>query len=247
MEKSTKFIRFLIKRIVFSLLSVFILGSCNKGESEINHHHQPVADAGIGITVVLPVASVMLDGNASNDPDDNITTYEWLQQFGPSFASIATPNEPTTQITGLIEGIYRFELQVTDASGLTSNDFIEINVLLPTGTSELIFNNQVLNNQCYDDRPGVCWINSDSPSYGFFIKNEANSLPDPAITILGVSIRMDTSAVWEQVPANCWSYEAPYPQSNFTYCRSTEGLSVSSWFLSMENLAGRKADIKIVY
>jgi hypothetical protein len=158
-------------------------------------------------------------------------------------------------IKKIVQGFLPFFILVSCNKGRLLSDMINYPPVANPGngktfvdTTVIIFNDQVLSNQCYDDRPGVCWINSDSPSYGFFIKNSANGLPDPATEILSVRIKMDTSSIWEQVPANCWNvYTDPYPQSNFTYCRSTEGLSVSSWFFSMENLTGRKVDVKIIF
>jgi hypothetical protein len=235
------------KKVGLILLSLFVFVSCNKGKTPFKAgNHPPVAHAGEGQTIVLPVTDIFLNGVNSTDQENNIETYEWVQKAGPLYATFTTPNEAKTQVIGLVEGVYQFELKVTDAGGLVSSDNIEIKVLLPTATSEIIFKDQVLVNQCYDDEPGACWINSDSPSYGLFIKDVANALPDTGTAIVSVLIKLDTSGVWEQVPENCFGYY-PYPQSDYTYCYVTEGLSVSSWFLSNENLAGRKADVKIIF
>jgi hypothetical protein len=237
----------LIKKNSLVLLSLFVFVFCNKDKlSSETMNHPPVANAGQGETVILPVTGIFLDAINSTDQDNNIQTYEWVQKAGPLAATIVTPDEAKTQVIGLVDGVYKFELIVTDAGGSVSYDNIEIKVLLPARTSEIIFEDEVLVNQCYDDQPGACAVNSDSPSYGLFIKDVSNALPDTAMPIVSVLIKLDTSTVWEQVPANCLGYD-PYPQSDFTYCYGTEGLSVSSWFLTIENLAGRKADVKILF
>jgi len=210
-------------------------------------NHPPVAIAGPDQTIVLPTNSVTLDGNASTDPDNNITSYAWTKISGPSSFNIANANAARTQVANLVEGVYQFELKVTDAGMLISKDTIGI-MVSPSVATFIIFTNQVLINLCYQpDMPGACWLNGDSPSYGFNIRDTANILPDSANAISGVWVRMDTSSVWEQVPHSCWQVPDPYPQSNFTYCITPDSLSVWSWFLSWKNLAGRKADVKIAF
>jgi hypothetical protein len=211
-------------------------------------NHPPVANAGPDQTITLPTNSVTLDGNGSVDPDNNITNYVWAKISGPSSFNIDNANAVQTQVTNLVEGVYQFELKVTDAGMLVSIDTIGIKVFSAGNTSIIFFTDQVWINLCYQpDIPGACWINSDSPSYGFNINDTANILPDSPSAILGVWVKMDTSSVWEQVPHKCWQFPDPYPQSSFTYCITPNSLSIWSWFFSWENLAGRKADVKIAF
>jgi hypothetical protein len=210
-------------------------------------NHPPVANAGADQMITLPTNTISLDGSGSSDPDNNISSYQWTKISGPLPFSINNTNAVRTQVTNFEQGVYEFELKITDAGGLVSKDTIRITVF-PVTATEIIFTNQVLINLCYQpDVPGACWINGDSPSYGIIISDTANVLPNSSIDILGVWVKMDTSSVWEQVPVNCWQYPAPYPQSNFTYCLTPDILSVWSWFFSFENLAGRKADVKISF
>jgi hypothetical protein len=210
-------------------------------------NHPPVANAGADQIITLPTNTVSLNGSGSSDPDNNISSYQWTKISGPLSFSINNSNAAQTQVTNFEQGVYEFELKVTDAGGLISKDTIRITVL-PVTATEIIFTNQVLINLCYQpDMPGACWVNSDSPSYGIIISDTANALPNSLMSILGVWVKMDTSSVWEQVPVNCWQYPAPYPQSNFTYCVTPDTLSVWSWFFSFQNLAGRKADVKISF
>ena len=82
----------------------------------------PVACAGIDQTITLPVSTVNLDGRCSTDPDNNITSYAWAKISGPSSATIANPGAVQTLVNNLAQGIYLFELKVTDAGGLFSKD-----------------------------------------------------------------------------------------------------------------------------
>jgi len=88
----------------------------------------PVANAGADQTITLPTTSVTVNGSGSTDPDNNITSYFWTKISGPASFNITNANIVQTQVTNLIEGIYLFELKVTDAGGLFSKDTVQITV-----------------------------------------------------------------------------------------------------------------------
>ena len=88
----------------------------------------PVANAGADQTTTLPANTAVLSGTGSNDPDGTITTYAWSKISGPNTGTIATANTVTTNVTGLTQGVYRFRLQVTDNSGATAADTVQVTV-----------------------------------------------------------------------------------------------------------------------
>jgi len=88
----------------------------------------PVANAGSDITITLPTNLTNLVGTASNDPDGSITTYAWSQISGPSTASIVSPANASTGISGLVQGVYVFSLNVTDNAGATNADNVTVTV-----------------------------------------------------------------------------------------------------------------------
>ncbi len=91
-------------------------------------NNAPVAIITTGTpTIQLPTNSVNLSGTSSTD-DVAVTGYLWTQVSGPSQATIATPTGSTTNMNNLIEGVYFFQLQVSDAGGLTDTDQIMITV-----------------------------------------------------------------------------------------------------------------------
>ncbi len=94
-------------------------------------NHPPVAGAGIDQTVILPTNAANLDASTSNDVDNNITGYSWAKISGPSSFTIVNSNSVQTQVTNLVEGVYQFELKVTDAGGLSSKDTVQITVSAP--------------------------------------------------------------------------------------------------------------------
>jgi len=90
--------------------------------------HPPTANAGADTTITLPANTINLDGTRSTDPDNNISSYLWTKISGPSSFSITNHNVVQTQVTNLVEGVYQFELNVTDAGGLFSKDTMQVTV-----------------------------------------------------------------------------------------------------------------------
>ena len=87
----------------------------------------PVANAGIDQSITLPINSVTLNGNGT-DADGTISSYAWTKISGPASYSIATPAQAQTIINGLVQGVYQFELKVTDNSGTSAKDTISVTV-----------------------------------------------------------------------------------------------------------------------
>ena len=95
-------------------------------DSVVTTNHPPIANAGADQTITLPTNAVNLDGSASTDPENNITSYLWTKISGPTTFTIINSNAVQTQVTTLVQGIYQFELKVTDALGLFSKDTIQV-------------------------------------------------------------------------------------------------------------------------
>ncbi|MEO1053269.1 MAG: PKD domain-containing protein [Bacteroidota bacterium] len=90
-------------------------------------NQSPVANAGADKSVQLPTNSTTLNGSGS-DPDGSISTYSWIKLNGPA-VTLGNANTPTLQLTGLVEGTYRFRLTVTDDEGATDSDEARVTVL----------------------------------------------------------------------------------------------------------------------
>ncbi len=88
----------------------------------------PVANAGTNKIITLPVNSTVLDGTASTAPSGTITSYQWTKISGPSAGSIVNASAATTNVNGLEEGVYQFELKVTDNNGASSTSVVSITV-----------------------------------------------------------------------------------------------------------------------
>lgn len=88
----------------------------------------PVAIAGGDQQLILPINFSSLDGSASYDADNNLAIYHWTKISGPSSFNIVNIDSSITQVTNMVEGIYQFELLVSDAGGLFSKDSVQIMV-----------------------------------------------------------------------------------------------------------------------
>ncbi|MBK8698299.1 MAG: hypothetical protein IPN29_01595 [Saprospiraceae bacterium] len=54
--------------------------------------------------------------------------YRWTKISGPSQYTITSPNQAQTQFTNLVEGVYEFELVVTDNQGAVASDVVRVTV-----------------------------------------------------------------------------------------------------------------------
>ncbi|MDR1323881.1 MAG: hypothetical protein LBK68_05525, partial [Candidatus Margulisbacteria bacterium] len=91
----------------------------------------PTANAGTDQNITLPTSNVTLDGNASSDDDGSIASYEWTQISKPASAPdavISSATGATTNVSGLQEGTYEFQLKVIDDDGEEAVDTITITV-----------------------------------------------------------------------------------------------------------------------
>ena len=90
-------------------------------------NQSPTANAGNDQTVTLPSNTVSLSGRGA-DVDGSIVSYNWSKLSGPSAGSIDNSSSASTSVSGLIQGIYQFVLQVTDNSGASGYDTVQVAV-----------------------------------------------------------------------------------------------------------------------
>ena len=87
----------------------------------------PVANAGLNINITLPTNSVTLSGSGT-DADGTIASYQWTKISGPSQFTIVSPAAAKTTVNNLAQGIYKFQLTVTDNGGATGKDTATVTV-----------------------------------------------------------------------------------------------------------------------
>ncbi|MDR0474566.1 MAG: hypothetical protein LBH43_12950 [Treponema sp.] len=88
----------------------------------------PIADAGTDQRINSPESSVMLTGSGSS-PDGYIVSTVWTMLSGPNQPTIVNLNSATTQVTGLIEGVYVFMFTVIDNEGWPASANVTVKVI----------------------------------------------------------------------------------------------------------------------
>ena len=87
----------------------------------------PTANAGADRTITLPTNTISLAGSGA-DKDGTIASYLWTKISGPSAFNIVNSASPVTDVSGLVQGVYTFELKVTDNDAAVGKDTVQINV-----------------------------------------------------------------------------------------------------------------------
>ena len=85
----------------------------------------PTAKAGNDQTITLPTSSVTLAGSGT-DPDGSISAYSWTKISGPSPGKITSAGSSSTTVTALVQGVYKFQLKVTDNAGAVDLDTAQV-------------------------------------------------------------------------------------------------------------------------
>jgi hypothetical protein len=96
----------------------------------------PTVNAGTDKSITLPTNSVSLTGSAT-DADGTIASYAWSKISGGS-ATITSPSNASTTITGLVQGSYTFRLTATDNKGAIASDDVLVTVNAAPGNTTKI-------------------------------------------------------------------------------------------------------------
>ncbi|WKV12902.1 PKD domain-containing protein [Marivirga harenae] len=89
-------------------------------------NESPVANAGSDRLIVLPLASVTINGSGA-DNDGQIVSYEWSQVSGSSL-TLANINLAKLTVSDLIAGQFVFQLKVIDDGGVEDSDEMTLTV-----------------------------------------------------------------------------------------------------------------------
>lgn len=86
-----------------------------------------IAKAGANVTVEIPASTAQLSGTQSVIPNPANTTYSWEQVYGPSIISFDNNQSLTTNLSNLVQGIYKLQLTLTEGTNV-SKDQVFVNV-----------------------------------------------------------------------------------------------------------------------
>ena len=199
----------------------------------------PVANAGSDQTITLPTNTVILNGSKSADPDNNITSYSWVKIAGPSSFNIANANTVQTQVSALVKGVYKFELNVTDAGNLFSRDTVQITVNESEVNSsvEFIFDNLTWSYFHHDNDPDSLWdeVYVHTPDKPDLFSNPGNQIQ--------VFVKSDTDTDWVQAhPVINGACTPPY-----TYQRGGSAIVVFVCSTDLLRFVGKKVSLKVIF
>jgi gliding motility-associated-like protein len=90
-------------------------------------NQNPTADAGLDKIIVLPTNTLTING-IGKDLDGTVTGYQWTQVSGPSAATLTNAGAPNLGLSALIQGVYVFQLTVTDDKTATGSDQVTVTV-----------------------------------------------------------------------------------------------------------------------
>jgi len=87
----------------------------------------PTADAGPDESITIPTNSIQLSGSGT-DVDGTISSFGWTKISGPSTFALVNSSSPIGTVNSLVEGVYQFELVVTDDQGAIGKDTVKVTV-----------------------------------------------------------------------------------------------------------------------
>ncbi|XP_053192702.1 low-density lipoprotein receptor-related protein 11 [Scomber japonicus] len=96
----------------------------------------PRSDAGQDVVIQLPTDWAVLDGRDSVD-DHGINNYEWTLVKGDTAINMKVTHPGLLKISSLQEGVYTFQMTVTDIAGQKSSDNVSVTVLAPKHQAEV--------------------------------------------------------------------------------------------------------------
>ena len=116
--------------LTFELTVTDNLGVTATDTVSINVNVPPVANAGNDQTVNFN-DSVSLDGTNSTDSDGSITDYSWVQISGTNVGLSNATSETASFTAPNTAGVLQFQLTVTDDTGVTDTDVVDITINAP--------------------------------------------------------------------------------------------------------------------
>ena len=150
----------------------------------------PVANAGADKYISLPVATTSLDGSGT-DTDGIIVSYLWTKISGPVSGSLTNISSAQATAASLVQGVYQYQLKITDNSGNSNSDLMLVTVnaatnIIPTANAGIdqtitLPNDTIILNGSGADIDGTIaayqWSKISGPASGSFSSTLApNSL-----------------------------------------------------------------------
>jgi hypothetical protein len=163
------------------------------------------ANAGTNQILVYGTTSTTLYGSGAGSG----ITYGWAQTAGPGTATITSPTQASTTLTGLATGAYTFRLTVTDVLNNTATSNVNVTILSSGSGSSLL--NGLISYWNLNDTSGLAIDNAGGGNNG--TNNRVRQ---------GVAGKMNTAYLYPGSPSGTLMTNAP----NLSF--TTSG-SLSAW------------------
>ena len=186
----------------------------------------PTANAGPDKVITLPLNSTTLDGSGT-DPDGNIASYNWTKIAGPATGTLTNASSAQASVSGLAQGVYQYQLQVTDNSGATAKDTALVTVLAQPGGSKKINVNIYGGTNPFTNTQWNNWNLGGSLTSGVFNYDNA-AVSTVSATITSSSLISDNGASYAPAITVCPQQVIRYNSANTSYRTLTiSGLNAS--------------------
>jgi len=141
-------------RVVFSS-GEFNLGKMTFARTGDLPYSIPTANAGTDLKVVSPLTSTILDGSASTESGGKPLTYVWRQIYGPSAVVFSDSTVVKPTVSGLVEGMYSFNLFATNSDLRSSYDNVLVMVTSTLNVPPTVSLTSPVNNSTYTEGKAV--------------------------------------------------------------------------------------------
>ena len=111
----------------------------------------PTANAGANVKVVFPSTSTTLDGSASTESASKTLTYKWEQVYGPTVVQISDNSVAKAGISGLVEGMYKFKLTVTNTDLRSAYSTVQVMVTSTANVAPTVSLTSPANNSTFTE------------------------------------------------------------------------------------------------
>lgn len=181
----------------------------------------PTANAGVDKTTTLPTNTLTLTGSGV-DSDGSISSYTWTNISGAA-VTLSNANTATLNIAGLTTGQYVFRLTVTDNSGMTAQD--DVNVTVNAASSAKGVNLALLKTTVTSSDEG--WANTGAQSVdGNATTRWSSKFSDPQWIYVDLGSIFNITRVyltWEQASASSYKIQVSNDAVNWTDIKSVTG------------------------
>ncbi len=171
----------------------FNLGKCTFTRTADLSFSHPIAVAGNDAKIVLPVREFLLDGSASTETASKNLTYQWSQVFGPSHLDLRNANTAKYQLNNLLEGMYKFRLEVSNNESVKDFDDIILMVTQIENIPPIVNISNPVNNQSYKEGDEIV-LSANASDF----ENELSSVEFYANEkLIGVDDQAPYSVTWK--------------------------------------------------